>query len=215
MLGVMFGDKHSFNDMGLMLKKYPKISPPSPVTKYVEVPGMDGALDASKILTGHVLYKRRTINMEFNILGPREHWPEKHSEIMDALHGMEMDVVLDDDPEFCYTGRLTVEGYDPQKVTSGVTITANVEPFKTRLDATRRSFTVSGSHEAHILVTRKPVIPVFTASAAMKMTYGGNTYSLPTGESSFPDVILWGDEENVIAFNGEGVVTLEYREGRF
>ena len=215
MLGVMFGNKHSFYDMGLLLKSYPKISPPSPVTNYVEVPGMDGALDLSKILTGYVLYKRRTIEMTFNIMEPREHWPEKHSEIMDALHGMEMDIVLDDDPEYCYTGRLTVEGYDPQKVTSGVTITADVEPFKTRLDATRRSFTVSGSLTAAIATTRKPVIPVFTASAAMEMSFGGVSYSLPKGESSFPDVILRSGEDNIIVFTGEGTVTLTYREGRF
>lgn len=215
MLGVTLGDKHSFYDLGLLLKKYPEISPPAPVIKQVEVPGMGGLLDISKVLTGYVLYKRRTIKMEFTIMDERESWPEKHSDIMDALHGMEMDIVLDDDPEYCYTGRLSVSGFDPQKVTSDVVITADVEPFKTRLDATRKSFTVEGEHEATILVSRKPVVPVFTASNAMEMVFNGHTYDLPAGESSFPDVILRSGEKNVIAFTGEGMVTLEYREGRF
>ena len=48
MLGVTIGDKHSFYELGLWLKKYPEITPPVPRTKYVEVMGMDGALDLSK-----------------------------------------------------------------------------------------------------------------------------------------------------------------------
>lgn len=215
MLGVMLGDKHSFHDLGLWLKKYPEISPPAPVIKQIEVPGMDGLLDISKILTGHVLFKRRTIKMEFILLADRESWPEKHSDIMDALHGMELDVVLDDDPEYCYTGVISVSGFDPQKVTSDVVITADVEPFKTRIETTHKSFTVSGSVSATIQVSRKPVIPVITASSAMTMTFNGLTYSLPKGESTFPDVILRSGEKNAITFTGTGTVTLEYREGRF
>ena len=214
MLGVTFGAKHSFNDMGLMLKKYPEISPPSPVVKQVEVPGMDGLLDISKILTGYLLYKRRTIRMEFSILGPREEWPEKHSEIMDALHGEEMDIVLDDDPDYFYTGRLSVEAFDPEKVTSGVTITMDAEPYKTRNGTTTKSFTVSGSLTATIDGSRKPVIPTITTTAAMQMTCGGAVYSLAAGENVLDDVIIRSGE-NTFVFNGSGTVAFEYREGRF
>lgn len=215
MLGVTIGKLHSFHDLGLWLKKYPEITPPAPKIKAVDVPGMDGALDLSKVLTGHMTYNRRTITMEFTILAPRAEWPEKHSSIMDALHGMEMDVILDDDPEYCYTGTLTVSGYDPQKVTSAVTITADVEPYKTRIEPTRRSFAVSGSLKAYVVTMRKPVCPLITASAAMKMAFGGASYSLKAGESVLDDVILRGDAANTFTFTGDGTVTLEYREGRF
>lgn len=214
MLGVMFGNKHSFYDMGLLLKKYPEISPPSPVIKQIEVPGMDGLLDISKILTGYVLYKRRTIRMEFSILGPREGWPEKHSEIMDALHGEEMEIVLDDDPEFCYTGRLIVEAFDPDKVTSGVTITADVEPYKTRMQTARRSIDVAGSHTATIECSRMPVVPTITASTAMTMRFCGVAYPLSVGANVFDEVIMRRGK-NVFEFTGTGSVTIEYREGRF
>ena len=214
MLGVMFGSRHSFYDMDLLLKRYPKISPPLPRIKKVEVPGMDGELDISKALTGHLQFNRRTIEMEFTIMGPREEWPETHSEIMDALHGEEMEIVLDDDPEYCYTGTLSVSGFDPQKVTSGVTITADVEPYKTRREATRLTFTASGSLTETIIGKRKPVCPLITASAAMQMTFGGVTYALAKGENLFPDVVI-RNGENTFTFKGTGSVTLEYREGRF
>lgn len=215
MLGVTIGKLHSYHDLGLWLKKYPAITPPAPKISYVDVPGADGALDLSKALTGHMTYNRRTITMEFTMLAPRDLWPEKHSDVMDALHGMEMDVILDDDPEYCYTGTMIVSGYDPQKVTSGVTITADVEPYKTRIDPTKRSFTVSGSLTADVTTMRKPVCPRITASAAMQMDFGGKSYSLSAGENVLDDVILRGDAANTFTFTGDGTVTLEYREGRF
>ncbi len=216
MLGVTFGAKHSFHDMGLMLRKYPEISPPAPVIKQVEVPGMDGLLDISKILTGHLLYKRRTIRMEFSILGPREEWPEKHSEIMDALHGEEMEIVLDDDPDYFYTGRLIVEGYDPEKVTSGVTITADVEPYKTKKEKRIFRVSVDGSKKVLITVSKKPVIPTITANSGSNITmhFGGNSYLLQPGANIFPDVVL-RNGENALTFEGNGTASLEFREGRF
>ena len=214
MLGVMFGDKHSFHDLGLWLKSYPEITPPVPKTKYVEVMGMDGALNLSKVQTGHMQYSRRTITMEFSILKPRDEWPEKHSEILDLLHGEEMDLILDDDPEFCYTGLLSVSGFDPQKVTSGVTITMDAEPYKTRIETTTKSFTVSGSLTATIDGDKKPVIPTITASSTMQMTFGGISYSLAAGKNVLPDVVI-RKGSNTFTFNGSGSVTFEYREGRF
>lgn len=215
MLGVMIGEKHTYYDLGLLLKGYPEITPPRLKTKFVDVPGADGALNLSRVLTGYMLYDRRTITMEFNILAPRADWPEIHSSIMDELHGLELDVILDDDPEFCYTGVISVKEYDPQKVTSGVVITADVEPYKTRIEPTKRSFAVSRSLTASLSVMRKPVCPVITAGAAMNMTFGGRTYALAAGKNTFPDVILRSGAENTFTFTGDGSVTLEYREGRF
>jgi phage-related protein len=214
MLGVTFGDKHSFHELGLWLKKYPEITPPVPKTKYVEVMGMDGALNLSKVQTGHMQYHRRTITMEFSILDERETWPEKHSDIMDLLHGQDMDLILDDDPLFCYTGTLSVSGFDPQRVTSAVTIVMDAKPYKTRIEKTTQSFTVSGSLTATIYGSRKPVIPTITASSAMQMTFGGAAYSLAAGENVLDDVIIRSGE-NTFVFNGSGTVAFEYREGRF
>lgn len=214
MLGVTIGDKHTYHDLGLLLKRYPEITPPNPKKKFVDVPGADGALDISRVLTGFMLYDRRRISMEFNILAPRDQWPEIHAGVMDALHGLELDVILDDDPEFCYTGVVSVKGFDPQKVTSAVTIEVDAEPYKTRIEPTRRTMTVSGSYTGTITCSRKPVCPLITASAAMSMTFGGASYALAKGENTFPGVIL-RDGVNTFTFTGDGTVAFEYREGRF
>lgn len=214
MLGVMFNNIHSYHDLRLVLTGYPKISPAVPKRKLVEVLGMDGALDISRTLTGFMHYNRRTMQLSFAIMAPRALWPDIHSDIMDRLHGMEMNIILDDDPEYMYTGILTVEDYDPGKVTSAVTITADIEPYKKRLKDTIKSFTVNGS-KAAIRVERMPTVPLITASTAMSMTFDGVTYSLKAGENEFPDVILRHDQENAFTFTGSGTVALSYREGRF
>ena len=214
MLGVKFGNKHSFYDLGLLLTRYPEISPPAPKTRLVDVPGMDGALDMTKILTGYTQYNRRTMQLEFTIMAPRLAWPDVHSDVMDALHGLETTIILDDDPDFCYTGTLAMQAYDPGKVTSGVVIMADLSPYKTRTVMTKRSFTVSGSLTATITSMRMPTVPTITASTAMTMTFGGKAYSLKAGENTFDDVIL-RHGENTITLTGTGTVTFTYKEGRF
>lgn len=214
MLGVKFGNKHSFYDLGLWLTGYPQISPPTPKTRFVDVPGRDGALNMTKVLTGYTQYNRRTMELEFVSMDPRLTWPDVHSDIMDTLHGLETTITLDDDPDFCYTGVLSVSGFDPQKVTSGVTVTADLEPYKTRIAMTKRSFTVSGSMTAVVANMRMPTVPTITASSAMTMAFGGKTYSLKAGENTFDDVILRLGE-NAFNLTGTGTVTFTYKEGRF
>ena len=215
MLGVTFGGKHSYNDMGLLLKSYPVITPPSPKTKHVDILGADGALDLSKVLTGYLQYNRRTITMEFSIMAPREDWPAKHSEIMDALHGEEMQIVLDDDPNYCYTGILSVEGFDPQKVTSGVKITADVEPYKLRKTMTSRIVPCRGTRTETIAGGKMPTVPtIISSTSTVSMSFGGKAYTLQTGENIFPDIVL-RNGDNIFTFSGTSDIEIIWREGRF
>ena len=214
MLGIMLDDKHSFHDLKLWLKSYPKISSPTPKTKFVDVPGADGALNMSKTLTGYMHYNRRTFTAEFTIIAPRAHWPEIHSEILDLLHGREMSISLDDDPEYCYTGLVSVQDPDPDKVTSSITITADVEPYKTRREDTHKTVNVNSSAVLTITGSRMPTVPKIWSSTAMSMAYGGKTYALASGDNLFPDVII-REGSNTFTFTGSGTVTLEFREGRF
>ena len=52
--GVTLGGKHTYRDWGLLPKTRPTIAPPKVRTNYVDVPGLDGALDLSEALTGRV-----------------------------------------------------------------------------------------------------------------------------------------------------------------
>lgn len=130
MHGVIFGDKHSYRDWGLLTKSRPSISPPQPKMKLIEVPGSDTVIDLTERLTGKVHYEPRTIKFEFIVMAPREQWPSLYSEIMNYLHGKRIRIIMDDDPNFYYTGRVTVGDLDPEKKTAVLAMEAQVEPYK-------------------------------------------------------------------------------------
>ena len=45
MNGVIFNEKHTHRDWGLLLRRRPQISPPAPKTKLIQVPGSDAIID--------------------------------------------------------------------------------------------------------------------------------------------------------------------------
>lgn len=136
MRGVTFDNKHSYWDWGLMLKEAPKITAPEAKTHYVDVPGMNGALDLTEALTGKVQFKNRKIELDFVTTAGREDWSAVYSDILSALHGQMKDITLDDDPAHFYRGRVKVG--DPERFKSIITLkmTAEVEPFKRNHEGT-------------------------------------------------------------------------------
>ena len=130
MRGVMFDNKHSYWDWGLMLKKTPKISAPEVKTKYVDIPGLHGQLDLSTLLTGGIRYKERKIELEFITMADRDTWPAIYSDILNELHGQKKKIIFDDEPMYFYTGRVTLGECTRDKKAVTLKMTAEIEPFK-------------------------------------------------------------------------------------
>lgn len=217
MRGVLFNDKHSYHHWKMMLTARPVISPPSPVTKYVEVPGADGLLDMTQTLTGFTQYSNRKISFEFTILANRAEWPDIYSDILDTLHGNVVEIVFDDDPQYFYRGRVTVGNWSAKNVMAAtLTMMAEVEPYKTARtpDPAYKNLVISGQRTVKLRGSRKPTVPTITASTDLQVTFGGNTYNLTAGENILPDIII-RQGENLLEFTGYGVVSIDYRGGRF
>ena len=130
MQGVILGDKHTYRDWGLLEKSRPSISPPKPKTKLIPVPGSDSVIDLTEHLTGKVHYEMRTIHFEFVTLCERERWPHLYTNILNTIHGKRIRIIMDDDPNFYYIGRVSVENLETEKKTAILTMTAEVEPYK-------------------------------------------------------------------------------------
>lgn len=130
MHGVIFDDKHTYRDWGLLLKSMPKISPPEPKTKLVELPLSDAVIDLTEVMTGKVHYQLRSLEFEFVTMEQRSRWTALHSDIVNAIHGKRVRIIMDDDPNFYYIGRVTVGELKPEKKTAVLSITAKVEPYK-------------------------------------------------------------------------------------
>ena len=130
MHGVTFGKKHSFREWNLMLKMPPEISPPKPKTKIIQVPGSDTIIDLTENLTDGVKYEPRTIRCEFCVVGGRSKWPAVYSAILNEIHGRRVQIIMDDDPNYYYIGRVAVDQWESEEATASVVITAEVEPYK-------------------------------------------------------------------------------------
>lgn len=130
MNGVMFGNKHSYRNWGLLLKKYPVFSPPRPQVKMIEVPGSDTVIDLTGTLTGSVKYGIRHGKFEFFVIDGRHKWPAVYSAIMNELHGKRVQITMDDDPNYYYVGRVAVDEWESDQASATIVLTAEVEPYK-------------------------------------------------------------------------------------
>lgn len=130
MRGVTFGNKHSYRAYGLVLKEYPIFTAPTVKKKLVEVPGSDVVLDLTESLTGKVQYGTRKGVFEFTVMGGRSRWPAVYTALLNDLHGKRMEITLDDDLNYYYTGRVEVSDWQSDKTTATIVLTAEVEPHK-------------------------------------------------------------------------------------
>ena len=60
-------------------------------------------------------------------------WKAIEEEVYEKIHGKELRIILDDDPNFYYLGFVEVAKWEPGHTSVSVTITADVEPHKRRL----------------------------------------------------------------------------------
>lgn len=120
-------------------KTRPFVVAPQVKTEYIDVPGADGSLDYTEVLTGKPRYANRTGQWDFIIDNGYRKWHELYSEILLRLHGKKMKIILDDDPNYYWEGRLSVTGQFGNKDYSSVSIAYNLNPYKTPLDKTKVS----------------------------------------------------------------------------
>ena len=229
--GVTLGGKHPSRDWGLLPKTRPTIAPPAIRTNYVDVPGLDGQLDLSEALTGRVGFQTRDFSADFLVIDARNRWDSLYSELLDTLHGQRVKIILDEDPDYYYIGRVTVGKLGSDRKTASISIKAVCNPYKLEIGTSvddwlwdsfnfetgiirdYRALPVDGTLTLTIPGTRRPCIPTITVSDAMTATFGGKEYALHAGENRVSGIcITQGD--NVLTFTGSGTVSINYQGGR-
>lgn len=233
--GVQLGSHHTLNDWGLYLKGRPTIGTPEPKTNYVDIPGADGSIDMTQALTGDVQYKMRTLSFDLVCIKDRADWAESFSTILDAVHGQQVRIIFDNDPEWFYRGRVTVNEWKSDKATGTIAVSCLVEPYKYAVRSTLdpwlwddtifspdyyiqefNRMQVDGEKTITIVGGRQRSIPTFdveTDDDSMTVEYNGNTYTLHNGKSQVLNIVI-EQGENPMTFRGWGTVTVDYRRGR-
>lgn len=127
---VTFGEKNTWDDWRLVPSSRPLFNPPKQKTKTLDIPGGDGVIDLSEALTGYPIFENRTGSIEFIVMNDFKPWHMAYSDIMDYLHGQRLRAVLEDDPEYFYEGRFSVNAWKSEKDWSKITIDYDVGPYK-------------------------------------------------------------------------------------
>lgn len=123
---ITFGDKNTWDDWRLVPASRPLFNPPAQKVKTLDIPGGDGVIDLSQALTGYPVYQNRTGSIEFIVMNDFKPWHMAYSDIMDYLHGQTMRAILEDDPEYFYEGRFTVNAWKSEKDWSRLVIDYDV-----------------------------------------------------------------------------------------
>ncbi len=209
MKGIKFGNYHSYNDFSLILSQK-TIGAPSPKVEAIEIPGGDGVLDLTDFF-GEVKYNNRNLSFDFSTIIPQADFLDLFSQIQNAIHGQKMQIVLDDDPEWYYIGRVTVPEWKTEKSIGKITIDCDCEPYKVKIAETVISAAVSGETTVILPNSKKTVVPTIDITGEVNLTYGVNFYALSEGRYDLPAVKL-ATGNNEILLSGAGTATFTYRE---
>lgn len=211
MKGIRFGNYHSYDDLHLILNSK-EIGAPQIKTQKINIDGADSALDLTEFF-GDVKYEDVTHRFNFSTIVPQSDFLSLYSTIKNALHGRKMRIVLDDDPLFYYFGRLSVSKFTNEKNIGIISIEADCEPYKYKLDKTVVELYVNGDFTAQVPNSRKRIVPEVKveATGSIRIVYQGNIWDLGIGSYTLPELEL-AEGDNEITLAGVGTVTLTYQE---
>ena len=232
-----------YEDWHLIPSSRPTIAMPGIETKFVTIPGMDGSLDLSEYLrNGRPAYGDRSGSFEFTVEndfddGARneEFWMTIYPKIVNTLHGKRFKMVLkEDDPDYYWEGRFTVDKYDPgDGYHSVVSISYALKPFKRRIRTVLEkqiwdNFNFEKDYDydpwdlANInVVNRRSLdiwgdgypfqIEVTGKSGSVNVTFGGETQTVEAGYTKKIGHAAYGMQR--IGLSGNGTISINWRGG--
>lgn len=218
MIGKVFFDgKDTYTEYGLLLASK-SISLPEVRTNMIDVPGRDGLLDASEVLTGEVTYKNRTITLKLTgvdtVSGKK--WPATISDFCNKVHGKRVKVTFPEDTTHYYSGRCSVGQVELVKMMQTIPVTVNCDPWKYKNAKTTVSLSDLGTAYKQLSLPneRRPVIPAITVAQDTSLLWGSSTINISAGDHILPAIRLAAGSNTLKAkvASGTGSITVTYQE---
>ena len=212
--GTDFGGIHSYRDLHLVQAAV-NVEPAKPKTNFIDIPGADGSKDFSESPAGRVVYNTRKITWTFKLY-PGDKWAAKYMQVSNAINGRLCKITLDDDPDYYYQGRVSVDEHAADGILHTITVVAICQPYKLWQTETTMSTSLTTTNKTLTLTNdRMGVVPTITVSAATTLTWKGNTYSLTAGTHKVLDIMLVEGSNSLQArtTTGTGTITVKYQKG--
>lgn len=210
MVEILFNNIHSYYDMGLILSSK-TIEAATAKTQKVEVVGGDGEIDYTDFF-GDTNYNNRSLKFVFNKVHQTSlEFMEDWSYLLDVLNGKTFKITLTENPDFYYTGRISLS-YTRKKNITTITASVDAQPYRLKHEMTVVNCEGSGSFVLRNL--RKKVVPEITCTAIAKISTDSFSVDVQIGTSVIPELELMPGE-NIVDIVSTGTVTFKYREGGF
>lgn len=198
---------------GLVLLDGYTLTPPSPKTYVVDIPGRSGKLDLTETLLGDTAYDNRSHTFPFAVVDP-ESVESIKTKVSNFLHGRSFDYQMTMDPDYTYHGRFTIDSYGHTKYSNGTVVDFSIKvdavPFKM---APNKIYKIDGIGGVVVYFNsgRKRVRPVIQSDGFVKVIFNGTETILGKGTWTINDMyfkegpnkvyintydiknLLWGD----------------------
>lgn len=127
--GLGTNPKNTWYDWHLVPTSRPVINPPAVRTNFVEVPGMNGYLDFSNVLSNNILGAREG-SISFLVMNDYGEWYTRYQTMLNYIHGKLLNVVLNDDTTKFYHGRWQVSEWvsNNDGTCSSITFAYHLQP---------------------------------------------------------------------------------------
>lgn len=210
MKGIWFGDRHSYDDLHLVLSAM-DIPPATPKTNYVDIPGADGSVDLTEAL-GEVRFSDRECSFTFTAF-PQDDFERKKREVSNLINGKRMRIRVDKDPGYYWEGRCSVNEYASDKNIHQIVVGAVVRPYKLRESVSVVTVQLSDTpQEISLTNGRKTVAPTLECSGNAVIVFDGNTFHIGSGTHKLLDIQLH-EGSNDMTVAGSGTLAISYQEG--
>lgn len=190
----------AWEDWHIVSSKRPVINPPELKTQTIEIPGANGSIDVSEVLTRYPLYNNRTGSFEMYVVNGYGDWVDRYQEISNYLNGERIKMILEDDPMYYYEGRIKVNEWQSNPNWSTIVLNYTLSPFKREIYETDY-FINSGTEELDAdIIGVEPVVPIISGSGNVRFK------SEALGQDSVAKVESTGAKYSSLYFAGKPVL---------
>lgn len=135
--GVSFDGLYSYDDFDLWLSNRPDFGSPEPKLNKVEIPGADGILDLTEANAGEAKFNNRIIVVTFALMVNIQQQASYRRALMNAFHGKKFNrIIFDEDPNWYWTGRVTVKFIDVLPWKMKIVFTIDAAPYAMKINET-------------------------------------------------------------------------------
>lgn len=131
---------NSLDDFGCAIENTNYLGTPIFEQQFVDIP-YGATIDLSSALTGEPIFKNREIRLKLGALETSTQWTQKMSNIRNLLHGQRVCISFDDDANYFYNGRCSIENFDATRDLGTFEMVINAKPHKYSKTTSSQLFT--------------------------------------------------------------------------